>query len=243
MNMKLSRYKHDSEFSYTFGATLTYELLKTHPELIQRVFLRPNTSYGDELKAILSEIKRRQIEIVESTKAFNILGTKENCLLIAEFRKTSTPLDPRANHIVLVNPSDSGNLGTIMRSAVGFGYENLAIITPAVDHFNPKAIRASMGAFAHLNIAYFDTFDTYMTQYPNRTNYSFMLRRAKPLNEILSQTVSQPYSLVFGNEAAGLSDNYADFTTPVFIPQNQKIDSLNLSVAASIAMFEFSNCH
>ena len=100
-----------------------------------------------------------------------------------------------------------------------------------------------MGAFAHLNIAYFDTFDTYMAQYPNRTNYSFMLRRAKPLNKILSQTISQPYSLVFGNEAAGLSDNYADFTTPVFIPQNQKIDSLNLSVAASIAMFEFSNCH
>ena len=118
--MKLTRYKRESSYSYTLGATLTYELLKTHPELIQRVFLRPNIKHGNDLEQIIAALKQRHIEIIESTKAFNILNAKSNCLLIAEFQKPATQLDYSANnpHIVLVNPSDAGNLGTIMRSAI-----------------------------------------------------------------------------------------------------------------------------
>ena len=238
--MKLSRYKRNSEYSYTLGATLTYELFRAQPNLIQRVFLRPETKLGEDVQKILSELKQHQIPVVESTKAFNVLGAKDNCLLAAEFKKPQTTIDPQANHIVLVNPSDAGNLGTIMRSAVGFGYENLAIITPAVDHFDPKAIRASMGAFAHLNIETFDNIEDYLRKYPNHQHFSFMLRQAEALPTVLQQKIDEPYSLIFGNEAAGLPDYVADITTPVFIPQNQKIDSLNLSVAASIAMYLFS---
>lgn len=238
--MKLSRYKRASDYSYTLGATLTYELLKTRPELIQRVFLRPDIKLGNDIQTIIAALKQHQIPIIESTKAFNILGAKDNCLLIAEFTKPKTYITPTANHIVLVNPSDTGNLGTIMRSAVGFGYQNLAIVSPAVDQFDPKTVRASMGAFAHLNIESFNSIEEYLKKYPNRNLYSFMLRNAKTLPETLQGGIKEPYSLIFGNEAAGLPNYLADLTTPVFIPQNQKIDSLNLSVAASIAMYLFS---
>lgn len=56
------------------------------------------------------------------------------------------------NHVVLVNPSNAGNLGTIIRSCIGFGVEDIAIILPAVDLFDPKTIRASMGAKAKIRI-------------------------------------------------------------------------------------------
>ena len=239
--MKLTRYKRESSYSYTLGATLTYELLKTHPELIQRVFLRPNIKHGNDLEQIITALKQRHIEIIESTKAFNILNAKSNCLLIAEFQKPATQLDYSTDnpHIVLVNPSDAGNLGTIMRSAVGFGYQNLAIILPGVNPYDPKAIRASMGAVFHLNIQTFESFQTYQNPFTTRTYYAFMLdSAAKRLTDV--NPISRNYSLIFGNEASGLPSEFATFTTPIFIPQNQKIDSLNLSVAASIAMFELS---
>lgn len=239
--MKLTRYKRESSYSYTLGATLTYELLKTHPELIQRVFLRPNIKHGNDLEQIIAELRQHHIEIIESTKAFNILNAKSNCLLIAEFQKPDTQLDYSTDnpHIVLVNPSDAGNLGTIMRSAVGFGYQNLAIILPGVDPYDPKTIRASMGAVFHLNIQTFESFQAYQNPFTTRTYYAFMLdSAAKRLTNV--NPTSKNYSLIFGNEASGLPSEFATFTTPIFIPQNQKIDSLNLSVAASIAMFELS---
>lgn len=239
--MKLARYKNSSPYSYALGATLTYELLNSRPELIQRVFLRPEIKHGADLEQLLAKLKQRHIEIVESTKAFNVLDAKDSCLLIAEFQKPIMSLDD-ANHVVLVNPSDAGNLGTIMRSAAAFGFQNLAIILPAVDAFSLKTIRASMGAIFHLNIEVFTNIEEYLTKYgQNRALYAFML---KPDAQTLEQTQpAQPYSLVFGNEASGLPADFTEKTgaTPVFIPQSSNVDSLNLSVATSIALYHFKN--
>ena len=44
---------------------------------------------------------------------------------------------------------------------LGFNYYNLAIIRPGVDVFDPRVLRASMGAMFHLNIEYFDSFEDY----------------------------------------------------------------------------------
>lgn len=245
--MKLSRYKHDSELSYAFGATLVYELAKTHPELITRVFLRPDLSMqGKKIIEILSMLRNLNVEIIESNKAFNILGAKDSCLLIAEFKKPDTTLTPvGTSHIVLVNPSDAGNLGTIMRSAAAFGYQDIAIITPAVDPYDPKTIRSSMGAIFHLNIQQFSSFENYSQLYGHfgtspRKYYAFMLNKnAQKLTEL--GQIGNNYSLIFGNEATGLPITFANIAQPVFIPQSDNVDSLNLSVATSIAMYEFSH--
>ena len=240
--MKLTRYKHDFEYSYALGATLVFELLKTNPALIKRVFIRPDIKHGEDLEKILSALQAKHIEVIETTKAFNILGAKDNCLLAAEFKKPDSPLQftPEAPHLVLVNPSDSGNLGTIMRSAVAFGYENLAIITPAVDPYDPKVIRASMGAVFHLNIQQFATFEDYAKLNANRKYYAFMLDdTAKQLSELHLEDSN--YALIFGNEAAGLPSDFAHITQPIFIPQSSNVDSLNLSVATSIALYTFRN--
>ena len=240
--MKLARYKHSSPYSYALGATLTLELLNSHPELIQRVFLRPDVKHGEDLQQIINQLENHHIEILESTKAFNVLDAKDSCLLAAEFQKPTQSLATDVPHVVLVNPSDAGNLGTIMRSAAAFGFQNLAIILPAVDAFSPKTVRASMGAVFHLNIEIFEDIDAYLAKYgQNRALYAFMLN---PSAQTL-ETVEKPadsYSLIFGNEASGLPKDFAEKTgaTPIFIPQSSNVDSLNLSVAASIALYRFA---
>jgi len=243
--MKLSRYKREYNYSYAFGATLVLELIKTHPELITRVFLRPNLEkQGDKLTEIISSLRQNGINIIETTKAFNVLGAKENCLLIAEFNKpqNSIDCDKGTPHVVLVNPSDAGNLGTIMRSAVAFGHENIAIISPSVDPYDPKTIRASMGAIFHLNIASFSSIKEYQNSNLARQLYAFMLNStAQTLSEVLPN--NNHYSIVFGNEASGLPTNFCNETgaKAIYIPQSPNVDSLNLSVAASIAMYTFSH--
>ena len=54
-----------------------------------------------------------------------------------------------------------GNLGTILRSCLGFGMKDIAIIKPGVDIFDPKVVRASMGSIFSLNISYFNSFEDY----------------------------------------------------------------------------------
>ena len=237
--MKLPRYKRESAVSYALGATLVHELTHTHPELITRVFLRKSTKYGDDLTTLLKGLCARHIEIIESAKAFNILAAKNDCLLIAEFQKPSATLanTPDAPQLVLVNPSDAGNLGAIMRSAVAFGYQDISIITPAVDYLSPKTIRASMGAIFHLNIQAFSSFDLYRTSQPTRTLYAFMLdKTAMELSDLHPR--DNNYALIFGNEASGLPKSFTTIAQPIFIPQSSKVDSLNLSVATSIALYQ-----
>ena len=237
--MAVKKYKRDSETSFAQGATLVAELLKTNPGLIRRVFLRPVEKHGEDLEKILTELKVRKIEVIESQKAFNVLGAKDSCLLMAEFEKKSHALNSSTPHIVLVNPSDSGNLGTIIRTAAAFGYLNLAIITPAVDHFDPKVVRASMGACFHLNIETFGSIEDYIVRFPNQKLYAFVLNEnAKQLDEMKA---SGDFTLIFGNEAAGLPKDFCVKTgaQAIFIKQSELVDSLNLSIAAAIAMHHF----
>ena len=234
--MKLQRYRHDSPVSYTLGATLTYEMLKEKPELVKRLFIRPSTDCESGIGEILALAAEKGIRIEESEKAFNILSPKGNCYLIGEFEKREERLKS-GNHIVLVNPSDAGNMGTIVRTAAGFGFGDIAVIRQAVDFFDPRTIRATMGAAFHMRVEYFDTIEDYIKKFGSNERYAFMLTGSTPLPAAEKR---EPYSLIFGNEATGLPDRFADFCTAVRINHSGAIDSLNLPMAAGIAMYEFT---
>lgn len=234
--MKIQRYKHECKYSYTLGATLTFELIKYQPQLVTRVFLKTSLNSSEGIEKIIDMCNKNHIPIEVSDKAFNILSTKGNCFIIGEFKKKLCRLKNRS-HIVLVNPSDAGNLGTILRTAVGFGINDIAIIRPAVDVYDPKTIRASMGAFFHLDIEYFDSMENYCERFPDNFRYAFMLTASTPISEVLIQ---EPFSLFFGNEATGLPHQFAELCTSVVIKHSSDIDSLNLPIAAGIAMYEFT---
>ena len=102
------------------------------------------------------------------------------------------------------------------------------------DVLDPKVFRASMGAIFSTQFQYFDSFDEYLEQFGERELYPFMLQAKITLPEI---SPSGTYSLIFGNEATGLPREFLDIGTSVIIPHSDRIDSLNLPIAASIAMY------
>ena len=155
------------------------------------------------------------------------------------FEKYENTLEPEKNHIVLVNPGDMGNMGTIIRTSIGFGIENLAIIEPGADVFNPKVVRASMGSLFQLKFHYYKSFEEYAQTAGERKMYPFMLKGAVPLQE-LKRAPGEVYSLIFGNEATGLPDDFSKIGQSVVIRHTDHIDSLNLALATGIGIYEFT---
>lgn len=215
--------------SFALGATLVMELLKRRPEAVRTVYISPSS----RLEEVEQAVNALGAPVVRGEKAFNILSPKGNCYVIAEFEKFAPGMGD-GHHAVLVNPSDSGNLGTIMRTVAAFDCFDLAIIRPAVDPFDPKTVRAAMGAIFDIGFKEFDSFDDYLREFPKRTVVPFMLGGA-PLS-CAKFSADEKYSLVFGNEASGLPYEFEKYGA-LKIEQSQSVDSLNLSVAAAIAMY------
>jgi TrmH family RNA methyltransferase len=231
--MTLRRYKHDDDVSYTLGMTLTIELFLAHPQQVEKVYLSTRVEENDHLAYLKTLCKKHAIPVEQSEKAFHILSPKKNCFVIGVFRKYDSPLMP-GNHIVLVNPADSGNLGTILRTAAGFAIPNIAIIRPAIDIFDPKVVRASMGALFRVNFRHYEDFGAYKAAFPAQHRYAFMLGANTYIEDVHFE---KPFSLIFGNEASGLPEYFADLCKPVVIGHTHIIDSQNLPIAAGIAMF------
>ena len=236
MNIRLKRYRKDYSYSYTNGVFSTIELLDGHPEHVHRIIISSSGEGNEGILKIRRRCKDYDIPVEVNDKIMERISLKGKHLAIGVFSKYQSPIELGKNHMALVNPSDMGNIGTIARTMVGFGMFNLVLIRPAADYFDPRVIRASMGAIFHLNIEYFDRITDYQKAYKNNL-YFFKTGENGNIREI---DFHEPYSLVFGNESAGLPDDMEMEGKYVFIPQTGKIDSLNLSVAAGIALYESS---
>lgn len=232
----MQRYRKDGDCTYALGTELSLEVLKRRPQDVLSVYVHSRQKENDIFHEVLSLCHQHSIKVIRSDKAFNIVNAKENCYIMALFRKFTNPIVRDSNHVVLVNPSNMGNLGSIIRTMVGFGIYDLAVITPAADIFDPKVIRATMRAFFLLRFSLYSSFEEYLKENSDRTVYPFMLDGKTRLQDIRRQ---QPYSLVFGNEAVGLDGSYQQYDS-VFIEQLDTVDSLNLNNAVSIAAYEFN---
>ena len=126
----MKAYKKDHLESYTAGVFVTLELLNHHLEDCTRVILHSKGMKNQGVQKILAICEASHIPYEINDRQTEKLSHKENCYAIGVFRKYPCQLMPGKNHVVLVNPGDMGNLGTIMRTMVGFGMEDLAIIRP-----------------------------------------------------------------------------------------------------------------
>lgn len=237
--MNYKKYDTKENISFTFGAFPTFEILKEKPEQVIEIITHEKLESDSEGKNLLNNlVKNHNIRVSTNGKLIEKLSGKGNIYIMAVFKKYKGTIEKNQNHIVLNNPSDMGNLGTIIRAMLGFGYRNLAIISPGVDHMDPRVIRASMGSIFSMNIEVFDSIEKYLEKSTSNHIYPFMLKAETTLQNL--QQKEFPHTLIFGNEATGLEDKFLQIGTPIKINQSNKIDSFNLSMAVSIAVYEFS---
>lgn len=230
---------YDGELSYSYapGVFPSLQLMKAAPGQALRLLVseRAQGEGVEKLRALCQEHGVRE-ELAD--KALRRISSKDNCFAAVVFEKWQSELRADQPHVVLHHPMDEGNLGTIQRTLLGLGLKDIAIIRPAADVFEPKVVRATMGAIFSLRVKQYDTFDAYRQEHPGHALYPFMLDGSMLLEQAVAQ-VKNPYALVFGNEGSGLPPEFAQWGQPVRIPHSGEIDSLNLSIAVGIGAYAF----
>ncbi len=234
--VQVKAYKKDFEYSYTLGAFPTMELINSRPNQVMAVYV--SSKFESDLD-IMGICKEKGIPVIESDKTLNRISTKENCFVAGVFKKFEGTLEADKPHVLLVNVSDMGNLGTIIRTLVGLGIYDLGIVAPAADIFNPKVIRASMGAVFKMRFQVFDSFEEYEKLYGKHDMFPFMLDGEKTLS-IDDRPKSDCFTLIYGNEASGLPASFKNVGQSIFIPQSKDVDSLNLPISVGIGAFVFT---
>lgn len=233
----LEAYRSELDYSYAPGVFPSMECLLHRPESVRRLLVHSSAAGREGVGKLTALAAERRIRIEEADRALGRISGKENCYAAAVFGKFRDKLRKDRPHTVLHRPGDSGNAGTILRTALGFGMEDVALIRPCVDVFDPRTVRASMGSLFRLRVRVYDSFEEYRAEFPERPLYPFMLDASIPLREI--RKIPEVYSLVFGNEGSGLPAEFASMGQPVRIESNDKVDSLNLAIAAGIGIYYF----
>ena len=147
-------------------------------------------------------------------------------------------------HILLDNIQDPGNVGTIIRSAFAFGIESVILTESCADPHNPKTIRASMGAVFRQQVNIL-TPEALLGLKRSGTRFigtssdrGLPDNTIVPLREALKLNLNNAI-IMFGNEGNGISEDVLALCDEMItIPLAADCDSLNVSVAASIIMWE-----
>ena len=147
----------------------------------------------------------------------------------------------KGNHILaLDNIQDPGNLGTIIRSAVAFNIDTLILSEDTVDLYNSKVLRATQGMIFHTNILRANLLEE-LNKLKN-DGYDIYSTNVKNGIDIKNIKNKDKYVIIIGNEGNGVSDSLNKLSNQnIFIKTNNKCESLNAAIAASIILYEMSD--
>jgi TrmH family RNA methyltransferase len=141
------------------------------------------------------------------------------------------------NVIILDNIQDPGNLGTIIRSAVAFNIDTIILSFDSVDLYNDKVIRASEGMLFNINIIRKDLKEAINEL--KKDNYTIY---ATTVSNTGSFEKDNKKALIIGNEGNGIRPEILELCDKnITIPMNEKCESLNAGVCASILMYLMEN--
>ncbi len=142
--------------------------------------------------------------------------------------------------IVVEDAEKPGNLGAIARSADGAGATALLVAVhdgPAADPWNPNAVRASLGTVLSLPIAIAPT-RTFLPWLRDRA-IRIVAARVQAATDYRATDLRGPVAIVVGSEAGGLGPEWlAEDVEGVRLPMLGRADSLNVSAAAAILLYE-----
>lgn len=238
MALKYKRYQRGLPHTYALGTFPAREALERRPDLVEAVYLSSDSADSPSAAVLARLCADSRIPCLVDDRQIASLSPKENCHALAIVRVgAGEPVSPVARHVVLFQPSNAGNVGTILRAALGFGIPDVAIITPAVDTWHPSVLRSAMGAAFSVRQECFPSFEAYRERHDRPCHAFALAERA----DLLGRFPFEPLcSLVFGPEASGLPEEVVRRCHPVRIAHSQAIDSLNLSVAVSLALYELT---
>ena len=199
-------------------------------EIISREKLEPLFTQDKLLIPVTSEIFEK-IAVRESTGGM-VAVAEQKIHRLDNLRLGKNPL-----LIVVEAVEKPGNLGAILRTADPAGADGVIICDPQTDFYNPNVIRSSVGCVFHVSTASATSDEAIDWLHEKGIKiFSTYVTSSMPYHQVDFQ---EPCAIIMGTEATGLSEVWiknADAT--VRIPMAGKNDSLNVSTATAVVVFE-----
>ncbi len=204
--------------------------------------------YGAEIKCVLWKGKAGEAELPETVQQY--YAPPELFEYASPLRSSAGPAftvkmpdrtdEPKLERvIVLENLQDPGNVGTVIRTANAFCIDAVILVGACADLYNPKTVRASMGAIFRQRVLEMD-----IAQLDELTQRHCLPLIGAALSDKaadLRRVEIHRAAVAVGSEGRGLSKELLDICGgELIIPMNPDSESLNAAVAASIIMWEMS---
>ncbi len=202
-----------------------------------------SSQYNHEVAELLEELRATEAkQLVLADSLFESLSTiHANVGIIIVFQ----PIKPQEisiatlqeNTVLLEEVQDTGNLGTILRTAAAVGIRNIVLSPGCASPWSPKALRAGMGAQFSLNLHEDADLMKVLTEYDTVSIAATLGVGSVSLYDI---DLRRPTCWLFGSEGRGVSETLASAATmKVAIPQEaSSVESLNVATAASVCLYE-----
>lgn len=192
----------------------------------------------------INNLTGQQVNLIEINKeVYQKLAyrdTTEGILAIAKTKSLQlSDLKLSDNPLILVAeaPEKPGNIGALLRTADAANLNAVIIANPKSDLYNPNIVRSSVGCLFTNQIATGTT--TEIISFLKENKINFYCATLQNSTSYHTQDFTTPTALVVGTEATGLTQEWRDAATQnIIIPMEGEIDSMNVSVAAAILIFE-----
>lgn len=211
-----------------------FEFLLFCPEIFKTEelsLIKEAVSTTTELIEISSEVYKKLAYRTTTEGVLAVAKTKS--LALSELKL------PKENALILVAeaPEKPGNIGALLRTADAAQLDAVVIANPKTDLYNPNILRSSVGCVFTNQLAIGNTQEIIsFLKERDIAIYSATLQAAEHYHHC---DFTKSTALVVGTEADGLSQEWRDQSTQnIMIPMQGEIDSMNVSVAAGILIFE-----
>lgn len=225
-NLKDKKFKRDNGLFVVEGNKFCRDLLMSDIEIVYTITSDKN------LKGFPN------IEIVSEKMLSSLATTKTNQDTICVCKVKQYDLNSIGNALILDNLQDPGNVGTLVRSALAFGFKDIYLVGGA-DPYSEKVIRSSAGTIlkTRLHISDFETIKKNKNQIADIFIVADM--NGENINKI--RLPKSRVAVIIGNEGQGVSKEFKDLAnTTISIPMTCEVESLNAGVAGSIIMQKLS---
>lgn len=215
------KYRRSEKLFIAAGEHLVTEALKKN--IVKEILLLNGEEnvYGN-VTYVTSDILKKVSDLTNYPKVLAICYIKDD-------------LKIEGNVVALDNIKDPGNLGTIIRSAVAFNYDTILLSEECVDVYNSKVVRATEGMLFNVNIVTCDLFSTLL----KLKESGYKIYGTDVVNGESPAYESNKHVLIIGSEARGMSNSIREICDKnLYIKMNDKCESLNAGVSASILMYE-----
>lgn len=219
------------ELSLAIKGGYTIETLLYFPELFSKSEASAMSQHNIEIIEISKDVFQKLAHRDTTEGVIAVVKAKDHKLEDLNF-KSKNPLI-----LVAEAPEKPGNIGALLRTADAANVDAVIIANPKSDLYNPNIIRSSVGCVFTSDIAMVSSKEAidFLNTY-NFNIFAAILQESEPYH---TQNYTLPTAIVVGTEATGLTQEWRDAATQnISIPMKGVIDSMNVSVAAGILIFE-----